>query len=296
MFKLRTLSPNLRGIVSMLLAMLIFTIVNAVIKDGLSGYPAIQITFFRNLGVLIPVSLIAYKAHGRQGLQTTQLPHFFLCGVVGVAALTCLFTALKLLPLADVTCITFANILFVTLFAGIFLKETVTLYQWLAIGAGFIAVVIIAKPGAGVLSPAALYALGFAILDGFMMLSMRLLSRKDSPLTIVFYFALFAALISGAISYFYWTPITFADLSLFALLGLGGGLGQYFLTYAYEQTRAVIVAPVIYSSLIWSALLGYFLWGDIPSPRLWLGAGIMVAAGIVLTLTARDSSLPDKTK
>lgn len=272
----------LSGIFYMLLAMFTFCVANVFVKSVAPHYPIIEIVFFRNFFALIPAFYMVMRGGGVSALKTPNMPYHALCGAAGVLGLYCLFMGFQLLPLADATCLAYASILFVTALSGPFLKEYIEMPRWLAVLVGFMGVVIMSKPTGDIFNHDIFYILSFSMVDAFIMLSARKLSRTNAPGTIVFYYSLFGTLTSGLFLFFTWkTPTAIAFLQ-FAAIGLGGGIAQIFLTQAYKRAPAGAVAPMIYSTMLWSVLFGYILFDEVPSLHLWAGSVIVIASGLYI--------------
>lgn len=285
------------GILYMLAAMLTFTIVNALIKGTVSRYPINEIVFFRFAFALVPCALIVAMSEGRRGFVFQQPLFQIFRGCLGTIALGFMFYSFGGLPLADAMAIMFSGALFSVVIAIPILREFPSIDRWIAILVGFLGVLIIANPSGNVAFGAALAALVGACLDAFSMVSGRYLTRGVhakaakspglSPSNVAFYFAVVAAVASGA-SLFY-NGIMPLDDDWWALMfmGLGGGVAQYFIAKAYTLAPTATVAPMIYSSAIWSTLVGYAVWGDFPSVQTLLGMAIVVSCGIYIAIKSR---------
>lgn len=266
----------------MCLAMLTFVSVNTMAKDVVAVYPLTQVTFFRVFFSLFPCLLLLRQAGGINALKTQNLPRHILVGSVGTVALVCLFGSLRLLPLADAVCLHFSETLFLTAFCAWFLKEKTGWQRWTAVLVGFAGVLVMLRPTGNVLNLGAIYALIFALGDAFFMMNARILTRTDHSVTVVIYFSMVASILSGLTLPWYWQTPGLSDFLLLVLLGLGGGLGQLFLTFAYRYASAATVAPMIYTALIWAMLFGYLFWGDVPDLTLIFGSVLIVSSGLFI--------------
>jgi drug/metabolite transporter (DMT)-like permease len=275
-------STKITGIVYMLVAMLVFSSANAVAKDIINDYSLIQIIFFRSLFALIPMGYLMMREGGFKILKTDQLPRFIGLGFIGSLALAGLFGSLALLPLAEAVSIHFSETFILTALSAIILKERVGIQTWAAIIVGFMGVLVIFRPTGDILNIGALYGLAFAIGDSIYMLNARILTRTHSSTAVVIYFGLMVSLITGCLLPWFWTTPDLDGIIRLLLLGLGGGIGLYCVTQAYRHAPASVVAPMIYSALIWNMLLGYFFWNDIPDNTLFLGATLIVGSGLYI--------------
>jgi drug/metabolite transporter (DMT)-like permease len=290
----------LKGALYMMLSMLTFCVVNVVVKDTAGHYPILQLVFFRNVFALLPCYLILRGAGGVNLLRTPQVPSHVLCGTLGVLALFCLFTSFRELPLADATVYCYTSIFFVTLFSILILKERVSLPIWGAILVGFGGVVYMAKPSGDVFQSGIFYSLTFSCIDAFVLVSARRLTKKDHPAAVVFYFSLVASVVSACFLPFgFWKTPSTQDFAKLVFLGLGGGLGQFLLARACTHAPAVVVAPLTYTSLVWSVLFGWLFWSDFPAPHLWIGCAVVMGCGLFIIMREhaqqkKAASLPDQ--
>lgn len=284
-------SDSMKGICYILAAMFIFSCVNALVKDITASYPIWQVIFFRAVFAVFPALFMLIQEDAIVELKTSQWPGMVGLGVIGTAALYLLFEMFKLLPLADASAITFTTILFITALSYPILKERVGLDRWIAIAVGFAGVMMIVRPTLD-LSWGTACGLGFAFLDAVLMLMIRVLTRKDKSSVVVFYFTAVTGGISLLFLPFYFVWPTPMDWVLLVALGVGGGLGQLFLTQSYKLAPAVVVAPMIYSTMIWGTLFGYIFYDEIPQEHVLWGACVVIAAGLFIIWRER---VPEKT-
>jgi len=150
---------------------------------------------------------------------------------------------------------------------------------------GFIGVLIIAGPEAG-LSRTALYGAIFALigagLTAVAMIFLRRMSAHEHSITIAFYFMLTSAVIALITALFGWNMPTWEQALVLIFTGLSGGIGQLFLSFSYRFSEASALAPFDYAAMIWAVVLGYFLFGELPAPEVWLGGAIVIAAGLLI--------------
>ncbi|MEN8236683.1 MAG: DMT family transporter [Pseudomonadota bacterium] len=276
------MTSEFKGISYMCLAMLTFVTVNTIAKDVVAVYPLTQVTFFRTFFSLFPCLVLLRQAGGVSALKTQHLPRYILIGSVGTVALIGLFGSLRLLPLADAVCLHFSETLFLTAFCAWFLKEKAGSLRWSAVLVGFAGVLVVMRPTGDILNLGAIYALTFALGDAFVMMNARILTRTDHSVIVVTYFSAVVSVLTGLTLPFYWQMPGMMDLLLLIFLGLGGGLGQLFVTFAYRHAPAATVAPMIYTALLWAVLFGYIFWGEIPDLTLILGGALIVSSGLFI--------------
>lgn len=270
------------GVFYMAIAIFMFSTVNAVVKDVMGVYPLMQIIFLRFFFALLPCSFMVYQNGGIKSLKTPNLKSHFFCGSLAVLNLALLFSSFKVLPLADVTAFAFSTILFITLLSYPLLKEIVGLHRWFAVILGFGGVLIMLNPSGELFHIGSLMALVFAFGDGLIMIFARLLSRTDKSSTIVFYCSLIAAMIAAFFVPFVWVMPNVTDFFKLVFLGIGSGTAQILLTYAYRYAQATLIAPVIYTAILWSAFYGYYFWGEVPSSEAIFGGSLVIFSGLYL--------------
>jgi drug/metabolite transporter (DMT)-like permease len=283
----------LLGAFCKVMAMFMFSLMFASIRWLGPHFPIGEIVFFRSFLGLPVIVLVAYFSGGIHLLATKRLDSHALRSIAGAISMFCNFTAYTLLPLADATAIGFAAPLFVVVLAATMLGERVHVYRWSAVAIGFIGVVVIVGPEAQMARGAvigAAFALTGAALAALAMIFLRRMSAHEHSTTIAFYFML----TSGAISLFTiplgWNLPTGDEALILIFTGLSGGIGQLFLSFSYRYSEASMLAPFDYTAMIWAVALGYFLFGELPMPQVWIGAAIVVAAGLLILWRERRLS------
>ena len=203
--------------------------------------------------------------------------------MVGLVSMSCYFGAVTILPLAEATTITFSSAIWAVILSSVLLKEKVGIYRWSAVILGFAGVLIITQPGSGHLPLlGAGLALSAAFLISLISIQIRDLGRTEEPLTVVFYFSLFSIPVLGLILPFVSTPLDGYQWGLMMALASLGLISQFLLTAALRFGVVASVMVMDYSSLIWAILLGWSLFGNLPPASTWIGAPLVVAAGLVV--------------
>lgn len=268
----------------MILAVLLFTGMDGLVKWVAQSHPTGQIVFFRNLFAFLPILLVVGRSGGIAVLHTRRIGGHLLRGVIGVAAMACFFGAYALLPLGDAVAIGMSGPIFMTALSMPLLGEPVGPRRWTAVVIGFLGVLVMTRPGAGVLDPGALLALGGALFYALAMVTIRHLSRSEHPTTIVFYFTLFATLAAAvSLPFGQWvTPASWIDFALLAMIGLIGGVAQFAMTHAFRLAPVAIVAPFDYLAVVFAMLIGYVVWGDVPDLWIVTGAAVVIASGLYI--------------
>ncbi|HEU0197302.1 MAG TPA: DMT family transporter [Nevskiaceae bacterium] len=241
--------------------------------------PVIEILFFRMLFTLPLLMLVAVCFDGRQALVSRAPALQVARGVAAtVASLTYIF-ALGLMPLADAAAIGYTSPLFITLLAIPLLRERPRWQQWAATILGFGGVVLVAQPGTAFFSWAALLPLASACAYALIMVTARTLAeRGDSIWVTMIYSTCVPLLVSGAFVALDWKLPDSRQILMLAGVGILGCVAITLVTQAFRVGTASVVAPFDYTGLLWSALIGWLVWNEIP------GASAM--AGLVLILLA----------
>jgi drug/metabolite transporter (DMT)-like permease len=250
--------------------------------------PVIEIVFIRStITILVTLPFVLGSAElawrtTRPGLQTLR-------GVIGVVSMTLWYYALAHMPLAAAGALSFTTGLFVTLGAAIWLRESVGVRRWSAVGVGFLGTLIVLRPGAGMFTWVAAAAVFSSALWAVSLLMAKRLARYDSTLTISFYQPLLIAPFAFLMALPGWVwPGLEAWL---ILLGMGAiaAIGNYGYVHALRVADASLVMPADYVRLIWMAGWGFLFFGEIPLLTTWIGALLIV--GATLFITVRESRL-----
>jgi len=194
----------------------------------------------------------------------------------------CWFLAVGVLSLGSATAIGFAAPLFTTLLSIVILKEQVGIHRWSALLIGFVGVLIITHPGAGTLTLGALFALGNAVLISTVAIAIRRMSMTESTETLTLYQMSIMTVCTACLLTLGFRAPHWADALMVAFAGIGNGIAQYWWTRSLSLAPPSAVVPFNYLSLIWAAMLGFAVWGDVPTPSLLLGSAIVVASGLYI--------------
>lgn len=285
------MNPGL-GIGLKLAAVVAFVVMQVLIKATEARVPPGEVVFFRSL-FAFPV-ILAWLAWTRElnvGWRTAKPMSHVWRGVIGTTAMGLSFSALQLLPLPEVTALSYAAPILTVVFAAMFLGEEVRLVRIFAVGLGMTGVVIVLAPQLTSFSDDALdasRALGAVLMllaTTFMALAqifLRKMVATERAATVVLYFTLSSTLFSLLTIPFGWVLPTGHDAGLLIAAGLLGGVGQGLLTSAYRFAPASVVAPFDYVSLIFAVAIGYFLFAEVPSGQTLAGAALVVVAGILI--------------
>jgi drug/metabolite transporter (DMT)-like permease len=273
----------------MLLAGLLFAIMDAAIKWIADSYSPFQVATLRSVAAL-PLVLLWIILRGRLGtLLHIHWRLHLLRGVIGVGVMVCFIYGVARMPLSTAYAIVFAAPLMITALAVPLLGEKVGPRRWTAILVGLAGVIVVLRPGvAGVATVPGLMLLAAALCYAVAAITVRKLALRDSPEAMVFWFLLLLGLFSGAVAVFDWHPVQRQHLVAIAVIGVFGALAQIALTHAFRLGEASQIAPLEYAGLVWVVLLDFFIWHALPDRMTWVGAAIIVGSG--LYLIHRDSA------
>ncbi|MDH3690766.1 MAG: DMT family transporter [Gammaproteobacteria bacterium] len=190
------------------------------------------------------------------------------------------FVALRYLPLASVAALGFVGPFFVVSLAALVLHEHVSPRRWVAVAVGLIGVLVILRPGSEAMHWAAVLPLGMALCYAIYQVITRIIRGAAPPLNSLFYTALVGAVTSSIVVPFFWVHPDPKTWALMVGTGLLGGSGHLALIKAYESAKASIVAPFVYSELLWATALGWIVFAQFPDFWTFVGAGVIVATGI----------------
>jgi drug/metabolite transporter (DMT)-like permease len=275
------LPANLRGALWVILSCLCIASMAALVKTLGARLDSFQLAFFRaSLGLLFVLPFAIGAGWGV--LRTRQPGLHVLRGIAGSVAMMCGFYALTRMSLADATAITFTTPLFLTLLAALVLHESVRWRRWSATALGFLGVLVMLRPGEGVLELAALVALFGASCIATVRLVIKRLAASDGALTIIVWFGLVSTTVSAVPAALVWRTPTLFDLGLLVLLGCLASLTQVFMIRGYRAGEASALAPFEYFRLPFAMMYGFLLFAELPDLYTLLGASIIVASTLYI--------------
>jgi drug/metabolite transporter (DMT)-like permease len=264
-------------------AYLLFTLLDGSAKWLVRGMPVIMVVWLRFVLHALIAGAVLFPLRGVQLVKSRYLGWHALRAVMFVAMTGMNFWALQYLQLTVTSSIFFTVPIVIALFSAFILGERLDTGRWLAILAGFVGVLVIVRPGSAGFHPAMLAALVNALLYAMFMLMTRRLAAYDSAETIQYLPAVGAALVLTPFAIAGWEwPDTWLEWTVACLLGVFGAVGHYLLALAHRYAPASVTAPFLYQQVIYMAIFGYVVFGDVPAPAVWTGAAIVVASGLYL--------------
>ena len=277
------MSKNHLGVVYMIMSVLFFSFMDILIKIT-DEYAVGQVMFFRAVFGLIPIFFLIPKNRLRDFYKTKHFGLHFYRSFFGAIAMAAIFIGLRNLQLAEVTSLAFSGPIWVVIFSMVFLSEKIRTKRWVAVGLGFIGVLIISKPGFDNLNYYYIFPIIFCIgFAGVSILIRKLTLAGESVWLIAFYFSVASGL--GGLATFPlgdWIMPTKYDLVLLILVGLLGGIANLTLTQSYKLAEVTLTTPLKYLSLVFAIIFGFYFFNEVPSINTLLGSGlIVISSGII---------------
>lgn len=291
--------------------MLLFAIQDALFKKLTQDHAVVQLLLVRMSLVVTILFAVYFIKRKSLTLRTNHWPLMCLRGIIAFGAFTLYYLALQKIPLAEGATVLMSAPLFVTALSVPLLKERVGPNRWVAVCVGFVAVVVMLRPGAGLFQPIMILPLISALLYSLIPIITRLIDSKESAFTITFYTAapylalciltsvwlhLFPASASSSQLYVAfaqpWASITLNTLLLIALSAGLFCVAVYLITSAYRLAQASAIASFEYVYLIWAILVGYMMFGDVPAVITCLAAAVIASCGIYITWREHHNKAP----
>ena len=262
---------------------------------GSRGLDPLTIAWARYAVAVALVSFFVNPVTTPQVVRSNRLGLQALRSVLLLGSTAFNFVAVQHLQLAETVSIQFATPLLVALLAGPLLGEWVGPRRLVAIAAGFVGVLVVVSPGPGGIQPAALLCLGNVVCYAFYILTTRRLASIDSSATTTFYSGLAGvALLTPALPLIWTTPTSPLVWGLLLALGFFGAFGHWLFVLAHARAPAAVLAPFIYTQLLWMLILGWLVFGDVPGAWTLAGAGVVVASGLYLLSRERVRGVEPK--
>jgi drug/metabolite transporter (DMT)-like permease len=287
----------LAGILLILSAVFFFSCSDAASKYLTGTLPALQVSWLRFLVYAVMVVPALLAVQGWSGLRARQ-PGLQVLRSLGVLASAVLFImGLGLLPMAEATTMAFVSPIFVTALSIPILGEAVGRRRWIAVVAGLFGVMVVVRPGMDSFNPAAFFPLLSALSWAMALVITRKTSDCDTPLTVLSYAALvgFAAL--SVVVPFEWVAMGPREVVLGVITGVTSTVAQGLIVLAYRHASASLLAPFLYSQIVWSAGLGFLIFRNVPDLWTFAGGAIIAASGLYTArrerIRARENAARD---
>lgn len=280
---------RLRGIAFMVAAVFVFAIMDALMKRLSAHYGPLEVACLRSLSSLACLTLAIAWRGTWVSLRAEGLPLHFMRAVLGIMMLASFIFAVHRLTLAQTYSLFLAAPLLMTALSVPLFGDRVAPRRWFAIACGMSGVLLVLQPWSrGAFSLIAAAAAAVATLCySLSALTVRSLGRRNTSMSMVFWYLLLVGLGSGGLAIHEWRAVETGDWVWLAAIGLSGALGQLWLTEAFSRAPPSVVGPFEYMAILWAFGIDWLFWSASPSSTLIAGAAIVVASGIVVILDER---------
>ncbi len=279
---------RLMGIVLMCCAVALFACLDTTAKYLNTQMATLEIVWARYTSAFLLTLIVSNPVTKPDLLRTGSLRLQLTRAVLLVSSTSLNFMALRYMQLADVLSIIFTFPFIVAIISGPLLGEWIGWRRWCAIMFGFGGVLLITRPGSGSMQPAALFSLAATTCYGFYAVITRIASRTDSNQTSLFYGNLVGALVMLPVLPFVWqAPSGWGIAGLMLATGVFGSLGHFCLISGHRLAPASVLSPFVYTQLLWVTILGYLVFGALPTAWTLGGASMVVSSGLYLLYRER---------
>jgi drug/metabolite transporter (DMT)-like permease len=272
----------LLGIAFMICATVLFAGTTAIAKWMAAIYPVGEVMFFRSFSSFAVCAAVVLPFTGFSVFATRRPRDHLARGLSQSISQTLTVLAVSMMPLAGAVAISFSAPLWAALLSVLWLKERAGPARWMALLTGFVGVLVVTHPGADSLQFGALFALCNAVMYGSVTVAVRGMTATESTATLLMWQMVTMAVLHSLLLLFGFRLPATADAAMLILSGVGNALGQFFWTKALLLAPTTAVSPFYYLMLVWALAIGYLVWGDVPTPALLVGSGIVMACGLFL--------------
>jgi drug/metabolite transporter (DMT)-like permease len=277
-----SLPTTLRATILMIGALFMFTVMGIFIRLSAADLPVIEVVFFRNaLAVALLLPLAAHR--GWSCLRMKRPPLFFLRALVNAGGMFAGFTAITLIPLSEMTALSFTSPLFITVGAVLFLGEVIRARRIAALAVGLIGTLIILKPGLTEVSPGALLALGSALSIAMASLIVKKLTATETPEAIVTWMVIMQTPIALIPSIAVWQWPSTTEWGCLWGMALSGTVAHLCFTRAYRLVDITALQPLEFIKLPFAVLLAWVIFDELPGLWTWIGGAVIFAATAYIT-------------
>ena len=276
--RLRSLPPNVRGALWMLMAAAVWATNDVIVKAIGRTIDPTQIAFFRCFFGALTVIPFLLASSGALALRPRRFGGHVGRSVMGYLAMVFSWYSVVHLPLADATALAFSRPLFMVVLAVLFLHEVVRWRRWTATAIGFLGVLVMARPGLEEINLGLMAAITGAFFVAVVNVLIKSLAMTERPVTILFYFGVLSSLMALGPALWVWRTPAPLEFALLVFIGVAGALGQYLTIRAFRIAEATAVDPFDYARLLYAALFGFLLFAELPDAFTLIGAAIIVGS------------------
>jgi drug/metabolite transporter (DMT)-like permease len=270
------------GIAFMIGATVLFSVSSAFAKWQVAIYPVGEVMFFRSFSSLVICAAFVLPFTGFSVFATRRPRDHIFRGLSQSISQTFSVIAFSLMPLAGAVAINFSAPLFSALVSVLWLKERAGPVRWSVLVVGFLGVLVVTNPGADSLQVGALFALGNAVMYGSVTVAVRGMTATESANTLLMWQMVTIAVFHSFLLLFGFKWPAPLDAAMLVCSGVANAIAQHLWTRALHLAPATAVSPFFYLMLVWALVIGYVVWGDVPTTGLLVGSVIVVASGLFL--------------
>ncbi len=284
-------SLPLVGILLTTLSFFLFSLQDASVKWLVATLPVCQVLFIRSVTIVAICAAIGRGPALRRASGSPVLWPMLWRTLLLLAAWLSYYTAARDLGLAQLTTLYYAAPIVVTVLAMPVLGEAVPPSRWIAVLTGFVGVLVacdVFGQGLAVSWPVYL-ALQAAVFWGIATILLRKTALEEGTLVQMLISSALLMVFTGLALPFLWQPLSLSELALIVGTGVLAGAGQYALFEGMRRAEVSLLAPFEYSSLIWGFLLGFLIWHEVPSANVFVGAGLIIGAGVLVIGAERSA-------
>jgi drug/metabolite transporter (DMT)-like permease len=256
---------------------------HALVRHVSAGVHPFEVAFFRSLFGLLAVAPLVLRA-GPAVLLSHRPKLVILRGVCSAVSLLCWFHGLSVVPIATATALSFTNVIFGSVGVALILGEPMRGRRWLAVGLGFLGMLLIVRPGVGAVDRGTLIVLLSAVLWGASTVIVKEISRTDGTLTIVVWAAITLTVATAVPALMVWRWPSASELLWLALIGTLASLGTLAWTYALKTAEATLIIPLDFLRLVWAGAIGFFVFVELPGAWTWAGSALIVASTVYIAM------------
>ena len=268
-----------KGVAFMLAGTVFFALADALGKWLTALYPLFQVSWLRSvMGLLLVGGVALASGQGMQLRTRRPVPHL-LRSLVSIGLSLGIFYGLRSIPLAEFVAIIFTTPIMLAVLSPWLLGESVSGRTWAAVTLGFVGILLVVRPIPGHFHVAHFTTLGIALTTALLAISARTLSRTETGLSLNFYIYPGNVLFAAWFAWRDWMPMDALSWLLMLMLGVTATVALWCLIQAMRCARPAMVAPLDYVRLVWTILLGFYVWGEVPVAATWAGMLIIVTCG-----------------
>lgn len=280
-----------QGMLLMLLSTLCFVGMQSMIRHVGETLPPFEVAFFRNLFGLVVLAPVFFR-HGFAPLRTRKLHLHATRGVIQACGMLAFFTGVTMIPLAQVTALSFSAPLFATLLAILLLGERVRIRRLTALALGFIGMLLVVRPGFAEINLGTVLIVGSSIGWGAAIAIIKSMTKTESSTTLTVYMGVFLTPLTGIAALFVWEWPSLEQLGLLFLIGFLGTIGHLAFAQSFRRADSAAVLPLDFTRLIWASIVGYVIWSEVPDAWAWIGGAVIF--GSATYIAYREAMLARK--